>query len=325
MNPFFIIFFFIVVFCPVYSDDISTALTIKAKKSIKCSATPRKDVLSAGTAISQLSKGDELIFETGNYNRHIVIPNDKIIISGDQKGRCNATLKILGKGCIVKNIWLKNLTAEQNIIVVNCIIENFYSNNASKGKLNHIIYNTCIGKVYNLNRDAKITLKNCIGRNFDSIFKINNRTKIILQNSIFSSKDFVFQLLNRGTIKCKLSIDNSMVYGDNGIALDISARVRAKAMARTLKQLKKISNLTLHGNNQIGKIDFKSDFDYNEDEDLIFTPRAFQVVKKNKKSKIGIDEKLNPFFFDDFSQDLPNNWNAAYTETKRLIDLKLSE
>ena len=322
MNNFFTFLIFLFVLSSVYGDDLSSALNIKPINSIKCSAQKKQDMLSPSQALGELSKGDELVLASENYGGQIVITTDKTIITGDKKGRINASIKILGKGCIIRNIWVRNLIVEKSVIIVNSIVENFYSNNLKKGKFNHIIYNTALGRVINLNRDAKITCKNCIGRNSNSIFKINNRTKLILKDSVFQTANFVFELLNRGTIKCKLSLDNTCLYGTSGIAVDNSARVRSRSIAHTLKELKKVSNLTLHGNNKIKKIAFKSDFD-NDRDNTIFTVGVFQLSDKEfENPKLGINSKLNPFFTPEFIQSLHHSWDDKFKDIKNQINSK---
>ena len=322
MNNFLTFLFFLFALSSVYGDDLSSALNVKPINSIKCSAQKKQDMLSPSQALGELSKGDELVLASENYSGQIVITTDKTIITGDEKGRINASIKILGKGCIIRNIWVRSLIVEKSVVVVNSIIENFYSNNLKKGKFNHIIYNTALGRLVNLNRDAKITCKNCVGRNLKSVFKINNRTKLILEDSIFQSYNYVFELQNRGTIKCKLSLDGTYLYGTSGIAVDTSARVRSRSIAHTLKELKKVSNLTLHGSNKIKKIAFQTDFD-NDRDNTIFTVGAFQLSDKElKNSKSGINSKLNPFFSPEFIQSLHHSWNDKFKDIKNQINSK---
>ena len=325
MNNFLTFLIFLFVLSSVYGDELSYALNVKPVNSIKCSDHNKQNFLSPSQALTELSRGDELLLASENYGRQIVITTDKTIITGDKKGRCNANIRVLGKGCIIRDIWVRSLIVEKSVIIVNSIVENLYSKNVKKGKLNHIIYNTALGHVENLNRDAKITCRNCIGRNSNSIFKINNRSKLILQDSIFQSNNYVFELVNRGTIKGKISLDNTYLYGSSGIGVDISARVRSRSTAYTLKELKKVSNLTLHGNNKVKKLVFKSGIDVDV-EHAIFKVGTFLLSNKElQNSKLGIDTKLNPFFTDEFLQSLNYNWNDNFKNIKNQINEKLTD
>ena len=221
---------------------------LKGTKEIICSPEGENGGMAPVKALAALKKGMTLRLLPGSYPAEISISKDKIIVIGDDPTRtCEVNLTIYGKGCLVKNIWISQLTAYDNLKVIDSLVERFDSRDKRKTKMNHFLYNTGLAYIGTSYRDTSFTINRCtiIGDTYPPI-RSDAFSKWNISNSILFSHTFVFGVDIDGHKKAKLGLKNNVVYGKSGLAtLTFDCDVKGgKSQAITPKELKRMVKLT---------------------------------------------------------------------------------
>ena len=110
-----------------FSGVLSNARKVKPSRTIICSSDGEGGGVAVIKALSELKKGMGLKLLPGDYESEIRITQDKIIITGDPTKPCNVMLKIYGKGCVVKNLWVRKLSASNSVVILDSLIDFFYA------------------------------------------------------------------------------------------------------------------------------------------------------------------------------------------------------
>ena len=221
---------------------------------IKCGPETAGDVLMPIQALSVLKNGSTLQLMSGNYEGDIVITANKVLIIGDGSGKkCDVDLKISGKGCTIKNIWLDDILANNNLIVVDSIFSTLRSgyDNQGRSKLDIAVFNTCLTSIQSSWDNSKITLKNCTlvsewGGSMCPI-ECNSTMRLTIINSILYAPSILFRFSDysgRARSRGKLILDGCVVFGKSGLGrVGYSSSSGKKKLALNLKELKRIGNV----------------------------------------------------------------------------------
>ena len=183
------------------AGELENARKAKGKTVIKCSPDGKNGGLIPIKALSQLKKGMTLMLLPGEYESEIIISPNKVIITSDQTGKCDVSIQIKGKGCIVKNIWIHGIEADGDTIVVDSILDRFRSGSQERRKLSHALYNTGIGRMRCGYRDTKFKLKNCTVVCNEAAIEGEQFSKWSFEKCILFSNETVFRIDGWGN-KC---------------------------------------------------------------------------------------------------------------------------
>jgi hypothetical protein len=231
---------------------LETARTAKGFQEIICSSNGNAGGLSPGKALAGLRKGMTFKLLPGDYDSEILITHDKVIITGDPTKPCDVELVIHGKGCIVRNIWLRKLRAADSITVVDSFIDRFYSQVKRRGKVKNYFYNTCLGAIRSSWRDTAFILDHCtiVGNDPMPPIRVDAFSKWTILNSILFSNTFLFGIDIDGHKKGKVGLKNNLVYGEAGLGKILFTRDirKGRAQALNIKELKKIVKVTASKN-----------------------------------------------------------------------------
>ena len=233
-------------FC-LSAGQLESARQAKGIREIVCSSSGAGG-LSPGKALAELKKGMTLKLLPGMYDSEIIISNDKIIIIGDPTKPCDVELKIHGKGCIVKDIWLRKVTSKDSVTVVDAFIDRFYSTEKRRGKTKHYFYNTCFGAISSSWRDTYFILDHCtiVGNDSSAPIRVDAFSKWAISNSVLFSNTFMFEIDIDGHKKGKINLKNNIIYGEAGLGkIGWNHDVRqGRAQALNIKELKKLVKVT---------------------------------------------------------------------------------
>lgn len=237
----------------VSAGDLANARKAKGKNVVKCSPEGNNGGLIPLKALGQVKRGTELILLPGNYDSSIKIDADRVIISGDGSGsKARVSIILNGKGCIIKNLWAHRITANRDTIIVDSIIDSFYSGYIDKGKTSHGIYNSGLGPINVEYRDTKVKLENCtVVSGYDAL-DCEQFSKWTINNCILYSNRAVFEFDGYGNKKCRLALRDNLIFGKGGLGVKNYTNSKSEiSQASTFKDLKKMGNVTFLGKNII--------------------------------------------------------------------------
>lgn len=301
---------FTLTFC-LAAGELETVRKTQGKTVIKCSPNGENGGLMPIKALGALKRGSTLMLLPGDYDSEIVVAADKVIITSDQTGKCHASIQIKGKGCIVKDIWIHSINADGDAIVVDSIIDRFYSGYQEKNKLSHSLYNTCVGQIRCGYRDTKIKLQNCtVVSNYEAL-DCEQFSKWSIENCILFSNKTVFAFDGYGNKKCKLSLRDNVIFGKTSIGQKDYTNSKSEIpQALNLKDLKKMGSITLLGNNTVEQPQFVSNLEPVEVEVIgrgmgrirtievmdQLTPDHFRLKPGSPGEGKGVNIKEHPYF-----------------------------
>jgi len=293
---------FIMLTCSLclYGGAVENARNAKGTTVIKCSPNGANGGQIPLKALNGLKKGMTLMLLPGQYESDIVVVADKIIITSNQTGKCEVSVKIKGNGCIVKDIWLHSINADGNTIVVDSIMDRFRSGERPKRKLDHFLYNTCIGRIRTSWRDTKFKLQNCtVVSTYDAI-DCGQFSKWDIENCILYSTGTVFRFEGYGNKKCKLALRDNLIFGKTSIGKKDYTNSKSELnQALNLKDLKKMGRVALLGKNIIEQPVFVQKITQDEDAKWHsdnLKPDAFKLTPDSPGQGKGVVIAEHPYF-----------------------------
>jgi len=306
---------------------ITDAETAAPSALIKCSPSGNSNgALSPSRAFYVISKNQELQLQPGNYNGVLVLGKNKLFLSGNEKGRCNATLRVISRDCVVRNIWLKKLIVQNNLVVVNSVIDYVCSENRTKGNQTVLFYNCCIKEVSNLHGNTKFIFVNCTLRNGNSIFTINNKTKLFLTNSVIDSGQFVLSITSSRSTKAKISLKDSFVHGLSGLAINSEMKNKSIPAAYSINELRKMINFNYSGFYPLKQPFFKFELPNSDDKHKIYEPKLFLQDKNSPCKSVGIiQNKIKYFNLKPEKQINPDHGSLPWELEFKKVEKKISE
>ena len=276
-------------------NEVKKARSTTSKSIIKCSPDGKDGGFTPLKALSMLKDGMTLFIMPGIYSNTIEVFNDKVIITSDAKGKCSATVKLSGRDCIVKNIYLSYLYSKRDIVVVDSLISYFscgsWSSNKSE-KVDVYIYNTGLSALTSSSSNSTIVdMMHCV---VNGPIDCNSNMRLSISDSVLTSATSLFNFSNYDNRKGKVTIKDSLFSAKGGLGKVVyseSSR-RTYAPATTLKDLKKLWNITLSGENIVkqpefisGSLFFQQDSSPGKGKGLIPEEHLFKPVKPKKVVK----------------------------------------
>jgi hypothetical protein len=321
---------FVCLILPLSADIVSDAIEMKPSSIIKCSPSGNSNgALSPSRAFHILKRNQELQLLSGNYMGVVVVGKNKIIVSGDGKGKCNAVLRITSKDCVVRNLWIKRLIVQSNLVVLNSVIDFVQSENRHKGNQTVVFYNCCIRQVVNHNNDVKLVFINCTFRNGGAVFDINSKTRLLFNDCVLDSGQFVFSIINSRTKKSKIYFKNSYMHGLSGIAVDSLMRKKSSVPAAySIKEFKKMVNFNFTGIKPLKKAFFKVELaELNKNS---FDPEFFLQIKDSPCISAGIIPSKIPYLNkvekeEPSQENLTQSWEEKFNVVKNRLSEMLDE
>ena len=243
--------------------EVEKARSATSKTVIKCSPDGENGGMTPLKALSMLKDGMTLLLLPGVYSDEIEIFNDKVIITSDAKEKCNVTVKVSGRDCIVKDIYLSNLSSKRDIVVVDSLILSFscgaWSSNKSE-KVDVYIYNTGLTRLTSSSSNNTIVeMKNCV---VNGSVDCNSNMRLIISESVLTSGALLFRFSNYDNKKGKITIKDSLLSARGGLGKivysGLSRKKNRRMRATTLKELKRLWNITLSGKNIVAQPKFIS-------------------------------------------------------------------
>lgn len=299
-------FFFLCTFSFLTAaGELENARKAKSKKIIKCSPDGKNGGVAPVVAMANLTKGATLELLPGHYASKITVNPDKVIITSDASRRCDVDLEVKGKGCIIKNLWCSQVGASDSIIIVDSMLDSFQSDN-NKKSLNHSIYNSCLGHLSVTSGKTKIKLQNCTLISSTKTILSSALSKLTFDKCILFSKYRVFLFLNYQKKKPTVSLRNSLCFGETGIA-ESGAGERKQIPIHTIKDLKKVTRLTLLGKNISKSPVFVKPLKEDKKNcipNMVFSvihfvePDNFRLKPDSPGQDMGVITAENPFFKD---------------------------
>lgn len=239
------------------ADELETARKATGTSIVKCSPDGENGGLIPLKALASLKKGMTLMLLPGNYDSEIIVATDKIILTSDQTGKCHASVQIKAKDCIVKDIWIHSINADGDVIVVDSILDTFYSGDQERKKLSHSLYNTCLGQIRCGYTDTKLKLQNCTVVSNQDALDCEQFSKWTIENCILFSNQAVFRFDGYGNKKCKMSLRDNLIFGKTGIGKKEYTNSKSELpQALNLKDLKRMGSITLLGTNTVEQPEF---------------------------------------------------------------------
>lgn len=298
------VFLFLFISCALFAGSLNIIAKKARMKTGKVTtfspeAREKKDAL-------KLSKGAILFLEPGGYRRGpLEITEDNIIIEGEMAAWCDIELKIRGKNCIVRNIWLNHLEAEEELTVVDSRIDEFCSFGDDRNKIKQYFINSCFNRLkFNIG-NRKIFFESCTVVNYTQgdpaimIFGGCGSGSLNFTNCVLSSDNFLMKL--DCPPKNKIVIDDCLLFGKEFLAErqanDARNQNKKPKEASNLKELRRYCKVSLKGKN----INKKPEFEYSlqsEYDHLEKTPGALFRLKENspgKKEGMGVNLGENDF------------------------------
>ena len=322
-----VLFLSICLFLPVMADVVTDAVNIKPSAVIKCSPSGNSNgALAPSKAFHILTSGQELKLLPGNYSGVVVVGKNKVIVSGDGAGKCNAVLRITARDCVIRQLWVKRLIVQNSLVVVNSVIDFLQSENRHKGNQTIVFYNCCIRQVLNHNNDVKFVFINCTFRNGGSILDINSKTKLFFTDSVLDSGQFVFTITNSRGRKSKIYLKNSYMYGQSGLAVDSLMRNKSLPAAYSIKELRKLANFNFTGQKPLKKAFFKIELAALNKIKNPFGPESFLQTEDSPCKAAGIIPSKIPYFSkekrdESGGEKVAQSWDEKFNNVKN----KLSE
>ncbi len=246
------VFFLILAILPCLVDaQAKKAREAKGTEVVVCSPEGKEEgSLTPREAMSKLKRGMELKLLSDSYLSEIVINEDRIIITGDPTRYLNASIAVNGKGCIVRGLWVREISASDEVVVVDSIVTRFSSRDKDRGKQSQTFYNSGFSYIRSSYRDTRFTMENCtvIGTtSYPSIY-CPSHSSWVISDSIIYSPGFVFGFYTDGKAKARISVKDSLIYGVSGFGTNSrSYGTRSGETAVELKDLKKICSFTSTG------------------------------------------------------------------------------
>jgi hypothetical protein len=241
----------------VYDNEAAKARAINSGTVIKCSPNGGDGTVAAAEALRALKPGTILQLHPGTYESALVIGTDKVIIEGGSPGGyCEAKIELSGKDCVIRNLWANHLELSSNAVVVDSVF-NYVCTPETQAKADCILYNSCCRAIFLGNeRNSLAIIDSTVLQDANSCFAIASRKTgtFRLRNSIVYAKYIAFRIANNP----KLEIENSLIFGNAGLAKEDTYNARKKgATAMDLASFKKLSKCRAKGENLSEKPVFK--------------------------------------------------------------------
>ena len=311
---------------PLSADVVSDAINFRPSSVIRCSPSGNsKGALPPSKVFHILSRNQELQLLPGNYSGIIVVGKDKVAVSGDGTGKCNAALRITSKNCIVRDLWIKKLIIQNNLVVVNSVIDFVQSENKHKGSQTVVFYNCCIRKVDNHSNDTKMIFSNCTFRNGGPVFDINTKTKLVFNDSVLDSGQFVFSLLTARAKKAKIYFKNSYMYGLSGLAVDSLMRNKNVPAAYSVKELRKLVNFNYTGAGPLKKAFFDKELPPLNQSGNAYLPDMFVQSAKSSCRNAGIIPSKMLYLKKTGEETTPQPDSRTWEQELEAVKAELSE
>jgi len=226
------------------------------KGVVRCSPDGKNGGLLPIHALAKLKTGTTFVLMPGRYKGSIEISKNRIIVTSESTRKCEVNLRISGRNCIVRNIWMNDLKTSQDILVLDSVLRSFSSDFSfqNNSRPNQYIYNTGLNGINTLLTGMRITLKHCTiisNISYDSqLIDYWNTMYMTITDSILYSSSIVFEFRNysrRG--RGRLTLRNNLIFGNSGIGkLSYSSNRKTAKVALNLKELKKFRNISLSKN-----------------------------------------------------------------------------
>ena len=299
----FLFFFLTVIFLQNVLDANSDRIIKNARSensdpALKCGPSESEGVITPESLAREQKKGMTILFLPGQYEGEIVISADEVVITGDPGKFCDARMVIDGKNCVVKNLWIREISTVNNTACIDSIISRFTTRN--RGKAEMVFDNCCIGATAIRSYGKTLIYKNSTLCNMENLFMMGGGA-LEFDNCILYSKNSLFKLVSTKN-KVKITISNSLVFARNNFASDRDMRM----VAATSKDIKK-SKLPCNGviknvieEKPLFKLEVgKPDGNLNDWNVKIIQPRNFILLEDSPGKKEGFGAKLTEEGFPD--------------------------
>ncbi|OGV54704.1 MAG: hypothetical protein A2X49_09515 [Lentisphaerae bacterium GWF2_52_8] len=268
--PPFVVFCFLFAFHPLLADNMDSAAskirTEKGKEILVCSPSGEESgSLSPNEVFKKIKRGSNIKFLPGIYPGTLEFNADNLIIEGEPNQYVMASIKLKGKGSIVRGIWTNTLsfTKDASIVDTVCNSLDFSLENTSKPK--GLIYNVAARGI-SVNGPWSLDMKYCsivfhpdkignaAGQTANALY-IDCSSDISASNCIFYSFDnIVCQYSN-----CDAQTAGQLRFKDclMNAGLSIGKTEPSKGQAHSIKDLKRICKALIAGNTQDLKLEFQ--------------------------------------------------------------------
>lgn len=284
---------------------------------LKCGPEASGDILSVNQLIPQIKMGCTIILTPGHYKIPLQITEGKVLITGDGSGKkCDIDIRVLGRDCVVRNVWIDDLRADRDIIVVDSIIGDLataYNRERNYSK-NQYIYNSCLEAVnmlYYTSKDMKVFLKKCVVVGISGpAVSCGENVRLAISDSVIVSRDIPFRFSSSymyGKRKGKLTLDNCAIYGVNGLG-KIDHEIGKQAF--TLKELKRLANVAFKNTAQAKPL-FQNNFLDSKDRLYCTTPKMFIQTEDSPAKEKGPDPETHPILSKHLNDPEPPKRPAA--------------
>ena len=278
------------------------------KHVVKCGPDAVGDVLLPIQASSALKNGSTLILMPGNYEGVLQITANKVLITGDDSGKkCDVDLKISGRDCIVRDVWIDDLSSNRNTVVVDAIIARLRTDQErdKKTKIEQYIFNSCLSAIDSGwgSASIRIAMKNCTlvsewGGEMCPI-ECNPNIRLTIINSVIYSPSMVFRFPDcTGRAKSKLVLDGCILFGKSGLGkVGWRESSSKKKIALNLKQLKKLASIKLKKGTKMEMPKFMKKTRFSEGGHCRYermSPLSFILTPKSPGQGKGVDPKTHP-------------------------------
>jgi hypothetical protein len=284
------------IFAVTLDEKIQKARETEGKAVIKCTPDGKNGGVLPKDAVALLKDGMTLVLMPGSYSSTISIAKNKIILKSEGSGFCDATVKLSGRDCIIKDIYLARFYSNRDIVITDSIISSFSCGSGSTNsgeKIDVYIYNTGLHSFGSQSMNSTIIeMKNCI---INGSITCNSKSRISIENSILTSSSNFFSFYNYGNKKGRVALKNNLLFAKSSFGkIKYYAGIsKPGSTAVTLKDLKKIWNVVLLGGNILeapkflpGNSFFVEPSYITEGKGLIVDEHPFKPVTKKKASVV---------------------------------------
>jgi len=236
---------------------------VSEDRTIICSPDGRDGSLKPAQAMGKLKTRGKLILLPGKYPGELEISKDKITIEGVPGKKSDLSIKILGKDCIIKNIWMNRLSLSRDATVVNSLLSDIYCSYSNRNNNTKIkILNSMLSHIYCSGYEklnviiANSTIYHssssyCIYASYDSDIEI--------YNSILNSKTKIFNFYTYSRKECKLKLENNLMFAEMSLgSTNTYSSSKKSLIVYELKNLKKICRLRCDSKTKFEPIEFKT-------------------------------------------------------------------
>jgi len=262
-----------------FESSVTKGREEKPRDVVKCSPSGDNGCFSPLDALAKLKKGNLLRFAPGKYP-DLLVECDNVVIEGEPGAFCTANVRVKGKNCVVRNLWVRKLRAEQDIVIVDSMVMELELSNeqALTPKTRFQVFNTACHSVRLLGANgvwAVLDMRNCVVECFNESaadvwnagFYMSPNTDASLSKCILYSKDTVFGFGASDTESKdpKLTLKDCLVYGEGLLGKKIVVKQAVSGQqkkneltTRDAKGFQKMCKFLASGKLEVRKPDFAS-------------------------------------------------------------------